>query len=256
MATGVKDLAVQHEMRRSSGLANQPTTTGSDGVEEILTRGSSLDAAETGRVGSSNNHLHHHHHHHHRRRQKIQNETISGNSIDHQPRNGSSLHGFSSEKYGKKKASGTRFSLGTEIRRFLLNLRTRPRRALPTLVAILLGISLVISLAASVVVYSKIGIPENQGDPTTQIGVPQIHLSSLKIEFPIRLSIAEVKNVIRLPGALGPDEKEESYYIDFGGLNIEIFEEQGAARNIRHDYWLFETEYRFADEERDDDMEL
>ena len=227
------------------------TTTGQDGTKGNLLRASSLESAEIGRDRSSpsNNRQCHN-----RRGQKLLNETTIENGDDHQRQNNGLSS--SSEKYRKRKSTRKGFSGAFSFRRFLLELRTRPQNAVITLIAIFLGICLVVSLAVTAVAYSKIGASGSQGSQTNRIGVPQIHVLSHEVQFPTGHYIGKNGNVIRSPDALGPAEKEESFYVDYGELIIDIFEEEGSARNIRHDFWLFETEYRFPDAEQDDDIEL
>jgi hypothetical protein len=62
-------------------------------------------------------------------------------------------------------------------------------------------------------------------------------------------------NSMVMPKALGTDELEETVNSDFGGLSITIFEEEGAKRNMLHDYSLSETDFRFPEASTDDDVD-
>jgi hypothetical protein len=63
---------------------------------------------------------------------------------------------------------------------------------------------------------------------------------------------------INMPRKFSREEIEEDYtYSDFGDLQIfDFFEEDGAKRNILHDWSADETDYRPPTQDRDDDVDM
>lgn len=57
------------------------------------------------------------------------------------------------------------------------------------------------------------------------------------------------------PEELDSYDEEERFYSDYGGLKINFYKENGKVRNILHDYYLSETNWRDHNMEPDDDVD-
>jgi hypothetical protein len=57
------------------------------------------------------------------------------------------------------------------------------------------------------------------------------------------------------PEELDSYDEEERSYSDYGGLEIDFLEENGAVRNILHDYYFSKTKWRDQNMEPDDDVD-
>jgi hypothetical protein len=119
-----------------------------------------------------------------------------------------------------------------------------------------------ICAVASFVIALLISFSLHQGigGPTSSPKAGTFERSSAKAKEPLPFFETLFKNTIPansmvIPKALGPDEVEETVTSDFGGLWITIFEEEGAKRNVLHDYSLSETDFRFSKASTDDDVD-
>jgi hypothetical protein len=60
----------------------------------------------------------------------------------------------------------------------------------------------------------------------------------------------------RMPGRLARQGAMEGYIADYGQVDLHFFEEEGASRQIYHEYYDMETDFRHPSASRDDDIEL
>jgi hypothetical protein len=155
----------------------------------------------------------------------------------------------------RRKVTKKSQSLSLILRRLLLSIRRDPQKMYLCIGASFVT-ALLISLVISASLHQSIGrsdtsVKQNDVGSTMHAPLHEVKQRSFEILFkgvkPATMS---------RPRQLAWEEIEEGWYEDFGDLEIVFFEENGATRNIFHDWDGDETDYRPPTQEQDDDVDM
>jgi hypothetical protein len=179
--------------------------------------------------------------------------------------NGYAGHRFSPKTRRRRKATRGQRSVLLALRRAILLIRSNPEK-----VYVCAGASFAIALLITLVV--SFSLHQNIEAPTSSLTAATFQMKTAKRHatfekkhvsaneplpsFEIIFKGLKSANTLLIPKALSPDALEEGEYSDFGDLEIRFLDEDGAGRNVMHDWTLSRTDFRFPDATKDDDIDM
>jgi hypothetical protein len=136
----------------------------------------------------------------------------------------------------------------SKLRRYLRLIQRNPQQAWKVTVG-MISMALLACLVLTILIYLEV--------ERTQFS-EQGYFKAATLSRPSEIIFNNIPTTIDdefwVPIAdIANNDKEEDW--DYGGLFIDFFEEDNGARQIYHDFTLEDTEYRFPDADRDDDLD-
>jgi hypothetical protein len=179
--------------------------------------------------------------------------------------NGYAGHRLSPRTRRRRKSTKGQRSVLSALRRAILLMRSNPEK-LYICAGASFAIALLITLVVSFSLHQNIDSPASSSTAATfqmktakrQAKFEKKHVSANEPlpYFEIIFKGLKSANTLLMPTALSPDALEEGEYFDFGDLEIRFLNEDGAGRNIMHDWTLSRTDFRFPDATKDDDVDM
>jgi hypothetical protein len=174
------------------------------------------------------------------------------------PSNGSSASfGRHEQRRGRRKDTKVEFLMRVVQRRYMFHARRNPWLAqnIRMIAALTFGIGLVGMLKAAMILHQRLDNGKSKlASRPKKIGTVAAPKISVNIDIVFSEYSTSSTRILQ-PEELDSHDEEERFYSDYGGLKIHFFEESRAVRNILHDHYFLETNWRDHNMEPDDDSD-